>query len=600
MEQTTSQNWDLESLYAGGSQSEKLKELMTQLKIKIKMVNKELQVYKATKAINDLQYLEGILQETQNVISGWEEVDDFIICIYAQNVKDSEVMFLMDESTVIKSELTTLQIEVDLTLASLSEEDWIDFLSRKIVEPFSFYIEERRQAVKDQLPLEMEKLIRVLSINGFDGWEKQHDQMLTRLKIPLKIDGEKKEVSIGQALNQAIYSTDRHLRQNAASAIKDVCEINSDLFASVLNRIVGFRLDVYQQRGWQNLLKEALEQNRIKEETVNTMISTINQNRGFLTAYIQRKVELEQLDKPTWHDVEYPSFATTKKISYEDAVEIIIKQFHNFSEKAGKFAKKAFEAGWIETENRPDKAEGGFCASLPIAKKSRIFLTFRENYQDVVTIAHELGHAYHNHILHEEPTFAQKKGPSVAEMASTFMENLVLDAVINQTTNEKEKLALLELKISNGLKYIGTIPNMFQFELKLYEKRKKGVLTAEEISNLIAEAEENLYEGLIEELNVYKWMYISHFYDTEKAFYNIPYTIGYLFSNGIYALAKEKGGGFTEHYDELLRNSGRMTVEQLANEYLGQDLTKTEFWEGALQPLREAIEEYLHLTEKLL
>ncbi|WP_075619111.1 M3 family oligoendopeptidase [Paenisporosarcina indica] len=600
MEQTISQNWNLESLYAGGSQSEKLKELMTQLANRIILLTKEIQIFNAANTKKELQHLVGILQDTQNVLSWWEEVDDFLICIYAQNVKDTEVMILMDESAVIKSELTTIQSEVDRTLASLSEEAWIDLLSQNKVENYSFYIKERRQAVKDQLPLELEKMINVLSVNGFDGWEKHHDQMLTRLRIPLEIDGEKKEVSIGQALNQAIYSTERTLRQNAANAIKDVCEKNADVFASVLNRIVGFRLDVYQQRGWQNLLKEALEQNRIKEETVHTMISAINQKKDLLRAYIQRKIELEQLDRPTWNDLEFPSFATTKKISYENAVEIIIKQFHNFSEKAGSFAKKAFEAGWIEAENRPDKAEGGFCASLPIAKESRIFLTFRENYQDVITIAHELGHAYHNNILHEEPTFAQKKGTSVAETASTFMENLVLDAVINQTTDEKEKLALLELKISNGLKYIGTVPNMFQFELELYEKRKKGVLTAEEINNLMAEAEKDLYEGLIEELNVYMWMYISHFYDTEKAFYNIPYTIGYLFSNGIYALAKSKGNEFTEQYDELLRNSGRMSVEQLAHEYLEQDLTKTEFWEAALQPLTETIEEYLNMTEKLL
>ncbi len=141
---------------------------------------------------------------------------------------------------------------------------------------------------------------------------------------------------------------------------------------------------------------------------------------------------------------------------------------------------------------------------------------------------------------------------------------------------------------------------MFQFELKLYEQRKNGLLTAEEIKSLHAEAENDLYGGLIEELNVHKWMYIGHFYNTEKAFYNIPYTIGYLFSNGIYALAKENGNDFTKRYDELLRNSGRMTVEQLAQEYLGQDLTKMEFWEASLEPLREAIKEYLYLTEKLL
>ncbi len=292
-------------------------------------------------------------------------------------------------------------------------------------------------------PLELEKMISTLSVSGFDGWGKHFDLMLAQLKVPLVIDGEKKEVSIGYALNQAVNATDRTMRQYAATAINEVCEVNGVLFASVLNRIVGFRLDIYKQRGWNNLLKEALEQNRFKEESLQTMISTINQNKDFLRAYIQRKIELDKLDKATWTDVEHPRFATNQKISYEAAVEMIIKQFHNFSEKAGNFADMAFKSGWLETENRSEKAEGGFCASLPVAKESRIFLTYRENYQDVVTIAHELGHAYHNYILHEEPIFAQTKGTSVAETASTLMENLVLDAVMSQTTDEKERLALL-------------------------------------------------------------------------------------------------------------------------------------------------------------
>lgn len=150
-----------------------------------------------------------------------------------------------------------------------------------------------------------------------------------------------------------------------------------------------------------------------------------------------------------------------------------------------------------------------------------------------------MGHAYHNYILHNEPAFAQQKGTSLAETASTFMENLVVDAVIKQSTSKEEKLALLEMKISNGLKYVGTIPNMFKFEQEFYEKRKTNIVTTEEINTLISKVENELYDGLIEDLAVHKWMYISHFYNAEKAFYNIPYTIGYLFSNGIYEKLKK-------------------------------------------------------------
>lgn len=144
-----------------------------------------------------------------------------------------------------------------------------------------------------------------------------------------------------------------------------------------------------------------------------------------------------------------PSFSLDENVSYQKAESINVKQFHIFSEKSGGFAEKAFKDEWIESENCQDKAEGGFCASMPLAKESRIFLTFRENYHDVVTIAHELGHAYHNFILHDEPAFIRGKGKSVAEIASTFMENRVLDAAIEHSGNKNERLALYSLSSPN-------------------------------------------------------------------------------------------------------------------------------------------------------
>ena len=594
MKQVLNQNWDLASLYP--NETNKLIELRTDLDRTLESLYDELKHLNSSTELIDLSKLVEVIQHMQYVHSGSEEFDDLLICIYAQNTSNTEVVGLLNHSSVIKSKLQFFQNQLNLTLAKLSEELWAELIRLTEVEPISFYLLECRKNGNDQLPLEMERLISSLSINGIKGWEQHYEQLLTQLRIPIKMDGEIKEVSIGQALNEAIYSKNLFVRQDAALAIKHICEKNADLFASVLNRIAGFRLSIYEQRGWDSLLKELCIQNRIKEKTLHTMITSINQHKELLKSYIKRKIKISQLNNPSWFDVESPYFTVAVKVPYQDAVTLIIEQFYKFSDSLGKFAEEAFEANWIETENRPNKAEGGFCASLPLSKQSRIFLTYRENYQDVITIAHELGHAYHNYILHKEPAYAQQKGTSLAETASTFMENLVVDAVIKQSTSKEEKLALLEMKIANGLKYVGTIPNMFKFEQVFYEHRKTNVLTAEEIYTLISKVENDLYDGLIENLAVHKWMYIPHFYNAEKSFYNIPYTIGYLFSNGIYERLKKSENG-VEQLDEILRSSGRMTVEQLAERYLGEDATKTTFWDASLQPLKEAIEEYLFLTE---
>ncbi|WP_165843710.1 M3 family oligoendopeptidase [Planococcus halotolerans] len=597
MEKTTMQNWDLESLYAGGSQSTKLKNLIAELKALLEKISNDLSAFQKNKEEVDTHAFLKIINQFQFARSGWDELDDFVICVYSQDVTDSDAVVLLDESAVIKAKLDSVQIDLDEALANFSEAHWNGFMELEEVEPYSFYLAERRKTVKDRLPVEMERLINVLSVNGIKAWEQQQQQLLAKLKIPIGSDGEEQGVSIGQAMNEAMYAEDRSHRQKAARAIAETCADHAEDFAVALNRISGFRLDVYEQRGWHNVLKEAVEQNRIQEESIQALMKSIDDNKNLYRAYFQRKVALTRLDEVSWFDLETPTFASEKKIDYAAAKDIIIKQFHQFSEKLGQFAERAFEEGWIETENRPDKAGGGFCASMPLSNESRIFMTYRENYQDVVTLAHEFGHAYHNYILQEEPAFAQQKGTSVAESASTFLENLVLDAAIEHTEDEKEKLALLEVKIKDGLKYVVSVPNMFRFEQEFYARRKNGQLTAEEINNLIKEVESDFYGGIIEGSAPYKWMYISHFYSADKPFFNIPYTIGYLFSNGIYSLAKEATGDFQEKYDELLRNSGRMTVEQLAHTYLDADVTKPEFWNASQQALKDAIEEYLTLTE---
>ncbi|ASN06969.1 M3 family oligoendopeptidase [Virgibacillus necropolis] len=596
MKKVISENWDLDSLYPDGKESKRLNELISDLKQGMKGLQENVQTFDQ----HDTQDLVDFFQKVQEYISKAFELDEFLICLYSVNVDDPDVAKLIDESEKIKADIESLKMDMDELLVRLSKTDWQELLQHHGVKEYQFYLEERKQKMEDKLPIEMEKVINQLSINGFIGWEDYYEQMMGNLRIPVEKDGQQEEMSIGQAQSYAMFSSDRSIRQKTARKIVEICREQAESFATVLNRINGFRLDVYKQRGWNNVLKEAMEQNRIKEQTVKTMVSAIKKNKEIVQSFLQRKAQVMKLEKLSWYDTDTPSFTSNKKVSYSEAADIVITQFHKFSEKLGVFAEKAFHEGWVEAEDRKGKMHGGFCAFMPLKKESRIFLTFTGSYQDVVTIAHELGHAYHNYILQDEPAFSQETSTSVAETASTFAENLVLDAAIEQASTDEDKLSLLEMKILNGLKYQVTVPAMFEFEQRLYDKRKDAPLTADEISNLMEGMIKDVYGDTVDENNKYFWMTIPHFYHTDLAFYNIPYTIGYLFSNGIYALAKEQGDQFSEQYDALLRNSGRMTVEQLAGRYLNKDIEEKEFWEASLQPTIEAIHEYLELTEKMI
>ncbi|WP_430788310.1 M3 family oligoendopeptidase [Virgibacillus flavescens] len=596
MEKVISENWDLDSLYPGGKESSELKNLIARLKANMIVLQKKVQTFDQYETDN----LVNLLLEMQEFMSSAFELDEFLICLYAVNVEDPDIAKLIDESEKIKARVESLKIDIDGVIAKLSEVEWEKLLQHNDVNGYRFYLEERKQKMEDKLPLEMEKLIGELSVNGFIGWEEYYEQMMGNLRIPVEKGGKTEELSIGQALSYIMYSSERSNRQQSARALVEICKKQSDEFTTVLNRINGFRLDVYKKRGWDNVLKEAMEENRINENTVQAMVSTLKDNRAVAQSFLKRKANVMKLEKLSWYDTDTPSFTSNEKISYSEAADIVVTQFYKFSEKLGNFAEKAFHDGWIEAEDRTGKMHGGFCAYMPHEKESRIFLTYTGSYQDIVTIAHELGHAYHNYILQDEPAFNQQISVSVAETASTFAENLVLDAAIEHASNEKEKLSLLELKIMNGLKYQVMVPAMFEFEQRIYEKRKLGPLTSDEISHLMKDVMNETYGDTIDEQNHYLWMTIPHFFHTDLAFYNIPYTIGYLFSNGVYALSKEQGKQFPDQYDELLRNSGKMTVEQLASSFLKQDISQKGFWDASIHPTIKAIDEYLKLTEKMV
>ncbi|WP_226671969.1 M3 family oligoendopeptidase [Rossellomorea aquimaris] len=538
-----------------------------------------------------------VTKRVQDLYTQVFHMDEYIFCIASENVLDGEAQDLMARTSQLKAKMDTLLHVYGQCLAQMTEEEWKSFIESKEIAGSERYLKEQRRKVKDQLAPEMETVINALSVHGFSGWEDQYGQEYARLTVPVKSEEGTEYISFDKAYILGMLSNDRNKREEIAVSLTKVCRENEDRFASIFNHFAGFRNELYRLRGWTNPLKEMFEQNRISEASVTTMMDTLHAHTSLLHRFLERKAVLTGVDKLSWFDVYAPTFTSKTALTYEEAADIVIGQFTRFSEKLGQFASTAFEKGWIDAEPTDHKRHGAFCASFPDAKESRVMLSFTGNYNDVVTIAHELGHAYHNSLLHEQPGFSHKVGTGLAETASTFAENLVLDAAIDLAKTEEDRLSLLEMKITNGLKYTTFIPAKFEFEAAFYKQRMNGKLSAGEIVQLMEKTERDWFNDSLEEVNTHNWMSIPHFFNTEKAFYNLPYTIGYLFSNGVYSLYQKEKGTFPERYDQLLTSSGNQSMEELSIGFLKEELG-TDFWETSIRPLEEAIEKYLEETER--
>ncbi|WP_066175232.1 M3 family oligoendopeptidase [Bacillus marinisedimentorum] len=597
MGQPYSKKWDLDALYPGGSESAQLASLMKELDEEIRKLGETVRGFGTEGTEPIVPRLIKLFKKLQTVMSGVIKAEDFITCLYADNVRDEKAGQLLGAVSGLTASFNSLMGDAGQLFASVPETTWEEMLNQEETEPYRLFLEEQRRLAKEKQFPELEQLFHDLAIDGYHGWRDHYQTLTGEMDIKVEHDGEERILSFGQAMQEAFLSNDRDIRKRTGEAFLAACEKNAALFASVLNHLSGFRLKLYQHRGWTNLLKEPLQNNRMEEETLSAMMQAIDLQKDKLQQYFERKARLLNTEKLSWYDASAPVFQTKKKAGYDDGAEFIISQFHAFSDRMGSLAEKAFEQNWIEAENREGKRQGGFCAEMPLSKQARIFLTYQGTMHDIVTIAHELGHAYHDSILHDEPAFAQKNGMSLAETASTFAENLVIDAAIDNASTDEEKLPLLEMQITNGILYLLTVPMSYQFELKLYEQRQQKLLTPAEIVSLFNDQQDKFFGGHFESHFPYRWIATAHFYMTDKPFYNFPYTFGFLFSNGIYEKAKKEGPAFADQYDALLRDTGKMTVEELAMKHLGEDLTSAEFWNRAIKPTLKAMDQFLELTE---
>jgi len=459
----------------------------------------------------------------------------------------------------------------------------------------SFYLKEIELNTRYLLSEDEEIIISKMKNTGSRAWSKLQNVITSTLLVDIEIDGEIKKLPLPVVRNMA-YSKDAEIRKKAYEAELNSYSKIEESSAAALNGIKGEVLTTSELRGYKSPLEETLINSRMDEETLDAMLNAIREYLPYFHKYYRKKGEmLGHKNGLPFYDIFAPIGNMDRTYTYEEARDYIVKNFRTFSDRLADFAENAFNSRWIDAEPREGKRGGAFCSNIHPIKQSRILANFSGSFDNVLTLAHELGHGYHGNCLKNESILNSRYPMPIAETASIFCETIVMNAALKEAKDE-EKLNLIEKSIQDAGQVIVDIYSRFLFESELFERRKDHSLSVKELKEIMLDAQKKAYgDGLDHEyLHPYMWINKTHYYYAERNFYNFPYAFGLLFSKGLYAKYLEDGEGFVKEYDSFLRATGKNSIYDVAK-IMGINVHSIDFFRSSLELIRKDIEVFIAL-----
>lgn len=470
-------------------------------------------------------------------------------------------------------------------LSQIAETPWKLLLENQTLKELRFILKEWRQIGADSNKSDRDNAHATAYHTLGQTYRRQLDA--------IRVGFGDAELSIGQATNLRSDSNGT-IRKKAYDAIVTACSQEEAAMAKLLNGMAAYRLG-FGDGPDASPLDASLRDNRIGAESLDAMWSVVEAHKQPFADYLSMKAQLLGKQRLASSDFWAPVNDENPQMDYQEAAAFLIEHFGAFGPEMQGFAKRAFSEGWIEAEDRLEKSAVAFCAGFPEAQESRIFLTYDGSFTKLLTMAHELGHAFQNHALKDEKGMFRRCPLTLAETASTFSELIILDSALQKAAGKSEQLFLLDEKIKRSTMNFMNLHGRFLFEERLYEERKNGDVPALRLNELMHTALAEAYGDAMDELPAHSWIVTPHFYIAGSPFYNFPYTFGYLFAVSLYAKARE-GANFETQYMALLRDSGKMPVEELVEKHLGEDIRSPEFWEKGMRFCTQDVEAFIALA----
>lgn len=440
-----------------------------------------------------------------------------------------------------------------------------------------------------------EDLASELSPSGGVAWAKLHGTVTSQLTVPITVQGKQQELPMSVVRNLAM-DPDRETRRIAYEAELGAWERTAVPLAAALNSVKGETNTLESRRHWGSALDVALFNNSIDRQTLDAMLTSARESFPDFRRYLRAKARALGLTSLAWYDLFAPLGDGGRAWDFDSAQSFLLEQFGAYSDRLRRFAERAFRERWIDAEPREGKRGGAFCMSLR-QDESRILSNFVPSYDGMSTLAHELGHAYHNFNLAQRSPFQRSNPMTLAETASIFCETIVQNAALARA-GQGERLSILESALQAATQVVVDISSRFIFETAVLERRRGRELSIPELNELMLDAQRETYgDGLDERvLHPYMWAVKGHYYSSARAYYNFPYMFGLLFGLGLYAQYEQDPDAFRAGYDELLSSTTLADAATLASRF-GMDITTPEFWNASLGIVRRNVDDFEQLVD---
>lgn len=538
-----------------------------------------------------LNHLIQILSSFELLLDTFETLNAFSYALLSVNTEDKKAMQAVHDV----SEAGLLVQNIQVELVSFLYEHTIEVLeavkNNSFLTQYEYVLVELINEKHHQMSGPEEALAADLIRSGADAFSRLHEAITSTSSIV--VDGEEKTANELRAL---AFHEKRDIRKKAYEHELALWKDQSLPLSFALNGVKGAASTLYKRRNYEQPLENALLQARISKEVLDAMIGAIEDNLEVFHRYFKAKAHHLGLPSLSFYDLFAPVGSEDSSYSFEQGATLIVKEFSSFHPAMGEFAKKAFEENWIDSPSVYGKVGGAYCTSFPLRKETRILCNFDGSFDAVSTVAHELGHAYHDYITKDESALLRHYPMTLAETASIFSQFILFKGVLSDSSKEGS-ISIIEGFLQDASQTCVDILSRFYFEKEVFRKRETGELSATELCDIMKDAQLKTYQDALnpDELHPYMWAVKGHYYSVDLPFYNFPYAFGQLFSLGLYKEYEKQKDGFTDRFDTLLNFTGK---DEAAKVTLSAncDITKGAFWSDSIGVIEKYVDQFCILV----
>lgn len=526
-----------------------------------------------------------LLHRYETVLDLDETLGAFTSCLQASDTTNAA--YAKAVGRVEEASLLVDGLEVAMLRTCKERKEEIARLTREGGElaPYRFVLEEMVAKAGHLMDPALEDLASDLGRSGTDAFSRLQDSLSATSDT-----GWGEERRTGTELRGYAFSPDREMRRLAFEKELEVWKTHAPAFAAALNGVKGATITLDSRRGYASPLERSLEDSRLDRKSFDALLGTLKESLPLFRRYFAAKARALGVDKLAFYDLFAPVGSQKGTYTYDEARKFVVAQVGAFSPRMGAFMDHAFAEGWVDPWPRKGKVGGAFDTAFPVFRESRVLANFDGTYNGVSTLAHELGHAFHDHVSFGKSHLLRTYPMTLAETASLFSEFVTLKGALRTAKDRAARAYLEDQFLQNAAQVCVDILCRFLFEDEVFRLRKEGELSVDELNALMVRCQKETY-GDLSVWHPYMWTMKSHYYSSDFSYYNYPYAFGQLFALGLYRVYEAAPASFEDTYVSLLERTGSADCATVAAS-VGIDLTTPAFWKQSMDVIASFVEDF--------